>query len=112
MLRQSGCGSNPGDQTVGARRTRGGLGSPDWLEQQTSEERPALPFCGRLKTRTLAFTQQISRTPTVRYGWLDGCCERNGVRARGRAPYQEGPITADNKKGDSGVKQGLLFRCS
>lgn len=29
-----GCGSNPGDQTVGARRTRGGLASPDWLEKE------------------------------------------------------------------------------
>lgn len=83
MLRQSGCGSNPGDQTVGARRTRGGLASPDWLEQETSEERRARCSMGRLKTRTLAFTQQISRTPTVR----DGCCERNRARAWGRAPY-------------------------
>lgn len=71
-----------------------------------------MSFSGHLKTRTLAFTQQISRTPTVCDGWLHGCCERNEVRARGRAPYQDrylGSLSLLITKGDSALKQGLLF---
>lgn len=85
MLRQFGCGSNPGDQTVGARGTRGGLASPDWLEQETSEETssPAVLWPSE-DTRTCIHTANKPNADGSR--WL--LREEQGA-SKGRGPYQD-----------------------
>lgn len=105
MLRQFGCGSNPGDQTVGARGTRGGLASPDWLEQETSEETssPAVLWPSE-DTRTCIRTANKPNADGSR--WL--LREEQGA-SKGRGSISRQLIIADNEKGDSGLKQGLLF---
>lgn len=105
MLRQSGCGSNPGGQTVGARRTRGGLASPDWLEQETSEETSSLAVLWPSEdTRTCIHTANKPNADGSR--WL----LREGQGAsKGQGSISRQLIIADNEKGDSGLKQGLLF---
>lgn len=67
-------------------------------------------FCGRLKTRTLAFhTANKPNADGSRWlaGWL--LREERG-QSMGQGSISRQLIIADSKKGDSGLKQGLLFR--